>query len=253
VSDGLFTPNSDGNNIDDNADYYAELVGDGKKFKDAQALARSKKEADAFIESLKRENSLIRQDFERLREEYNAVPRLQELVDQITNSQGTTSNNNHSDDENTAKQLSPEDLQKMIDQRVMETVNQTRTREQEEKNLRDVQAKLKERFGDAAPQALKSQIESMGLTEEFANDLARRHPAVFMKTFGLDNPKQNEPFQAPPSSSNRPSFTPSNAKRDWNYYEDLRKTKPDIYWDTKTQVQLHKDYMDQGASFGMPE
>lgn len=240
-------------NLDDNADHLAELVGEGKKFKDAQALARSKKEADAFIESLKRENALIRQDFERLREEYNAVPRLQELVDQLANSQGAPSSDNLSNDGNTATGLKPEDIEKMINQRVAETVNQTRQREQEEKNLRDVQAKLKEKFGDSAPSFIKSQRESLGLTEEFVEDLARRHPAVFMKTFGLENPKQNDTFQAPPSSTNRPSFTPSNTKRDWNYYEDLRKTKPDLYWDTKTQVQLHKDYMEQGASFGMPE
>lgn len=248
----LFDPNTTPS-LDDNADHLSELVGEGKKFKDAQALARSKKEADAFIESLKRENALIRQDFERLREEYNAVPRLQELVDQLSNSQGAPSSNNLSDDGNTATGLKTEDIEKMITQRVAETVNQTRQREQEEKNLRDVQSKLKERFGDSAPSFIKSQRESLGLTEEFVEDLARRHPAVFMKTFGLENPKQNDTFQAPPSSTNRPSFTPSNTKRDWNYYEDLRKTKPDLYWDTKTQVQLHKDYMEQGASFGMPE
>lgn len=237
--------------IDDNVDYLSELVGEGKKFKDTAALARGKKEADDFIESLKRENSTLRQDYDRIREEYNAVPRLQELVDQLANTQVPPSSNNLGDDGNTAA-LNPEQIQELVDQMVSKKVQETKTKDQEDANFRTVQAKLKERYGDAAANALKSQIESLGLTEEFANDLARRHPAVFMKTFGLDDPKQDNSFQAPPVSTNRPSFTNNTQKRDWKFYEDMRKSNYDLYRDPKTQVQMHKDYMEQGEAFGLP-
>lgn len=232
--------------FDDNKDYLEELVGEGKKFKDAQALAKGKAESDAFIESLKREQAQLRDEYLRLREEYNAVPRLQELVDQLSNTQLPPSDNNPPND-GIPPAIKPEDIENLVSQKI----NESKVREKEESNYREVQAKLRERFGDNYPIALKSQIESLGLTEDFVNDLARRHPAVFYKTFGLENQNNKDLFQAPPPSTAR-VFSPSNRKRDWTYYEELRTKQPTVYWDPKTQVQLHKDYAEQGDAFGMP-
>src|SRR5690349_8192148 len=44
----------------DSTDPFAELVGEGKKYADAAALAKAKKEADSFIEQIKRENAELR-------------------------------------------------------------------------------------------------------------------------------------------------------------------------------------------------
>lgn len=233
--------------FDDSKDYFEELVGDGKKFKDAQALAKGKAESDAFIESLKREQAQLRDEYMRLREEYNAVPRLQELVDQLSNTQLPPSDNNPPND-GIPPAIKPEDIEELVSKKISES----KTKDIEESNFRSVQTKLRERFGDNYPNILKSQREELGLTEDFVNDLARRHPAVFFKTFGLDSQNNKDLFQAPPPSSNRTPFAPSNKKRDWNYYEEMRVKQPTTYWDPKTQVQLHKDYAEQGDAFGMP-
>jgi len=59
----------------------------------------------------------------------------------------------------------------------------------------------------------------------------------------LDTPVQRENFQSPPRSDNRTgSFTPQGPKeRTWAYYQELKKTNPKVYYDPKTQVQMHHD------------
>jgi hypothetical protein len=40
-----------------------------------------------------------------------------------------------------------------------------------------------------------------------------------------------------------------NEKRTWHWYQQLKKDNPRLYHEPKTQVQMHKDASDLGASF----
>src|SRR4051794_16092193 len=106
----LFNDSDDTPDIDQNKDYFSELVGDGKKYKDSQAAGRAIVEKDAFIERLKAEAHGLRQ-------ELNTRLKLEEVVDRISSaSKSPTSEQPPREPDNgqSASQLSPEDVQALV-------------------------------------------------------------------------------------------------------------------------------------------
>jgi hypothetical protein len=91
-------------------------------------------------------------------------------------------------------------------------------------------------------------MESLEITEEDLNEMARNRPKFLLKTLGLDQPAPKEPFQTPIRSTQK--FVPAGAeKRTWSYYQKLKKENPKLYNDPKTNVQMQKDYIELGDEF----
>src|SRR5258706_3898678 len=63
--------------------FYEELVGAGKKFSDQEALAKGKWDSDQYIRFKEAEFDKLRDDYLKLREDYNARAKVEELIDQI--------------------------------------------------------------------------------------------------------------------------------------------------------------------------
>ncbi len=179
MNENLLDAASDLDTVDPNKNYLTELVGDGKKFKTQEELARGKYESDLYIKTLTRQLEDMRADVTRFREESVARARLEELVDQLSSKQLTSSA-----EQPLAKEDSKPEYN--IDEVVSNKIREIEAQRKEQQNFNDVKNKLKERFGDNYPNVLKQQIDNLGLTQEFVNDLARKHPAVLYKTLGLD-------------------------------------------------------------------
>ena len=240
------TNQSDQPQIDPNKNYYEELVGEGKKFKTVEDLARGKAEADLYIEHKNRAQDELRAAYASLQNEYNSGQSLKELIDQLKSNK---------ESQNEPTPVVPEDKSATLDLNKIEelirnNITATKQQEKEEANFNTVQAKLKEVYGDNFANTLKQQISELGLTTEFVNDLAKKHPQVLFRTLGIDGQSQRETFQAPPASKNRSDpFAPTVAKRTWSHYEKLRKSNPTEYFNPKTQDQMFKDATALGAAF----
>lgn len=240
--------------IDPTKDYWAELAGPGGKFhredeaEAKRAIAKAKAESDLYIKSLEQRLDESRQDYLTLHEQYKAAPKLEELVAKLER-QRLASNDEPpvNEDSNKEPAFKPEDLERLLDTKLSEREAQRTQTE----NLRMVKAKLAERYGEKSAEVLQTQMDRLGLSPEFADQLARTNPKVFMKTFDLDEPAAKEDFQAPPRNNQRPDpFAPKGGeKRTWTYYQNLRKTDPVKYRDPATHVQMHKDYLALGKDF----
>lgn len=242
--------------IDENKDYFEELTAPGAKFdlskyendplKAARAIAKGKWHADATLDHRNKSFDELRTDFTKLREEYNAGPSLRELVDQMKANKESQNDNTQNVNDDKSDTL---DLTK-IEQMVQTQLSAAKQRDREEANFNAVQAKLLEAFGPNYVQNLKQQVSQLGLTTDFVNDLARKHPQVLYKTLGLDGPRQGELFQAPPQNTSRSDpFAPAINKRTWTFYEKMRKAEPAKYFDPKTQDQMFKDATLLGDAF----
>lgn len=233
--------------IDQNKDYLAELVGEGKKFKDQKELAKGKYEADQYIETLKKQQDELRADYLKLREESAATAKLEELISQLDSRQKPNGNENTQVPDVNKPVVDPKAIESLVSSKI-EEYNQTK---KQETNYNQVKTKLIERFGNNYQNALKEQIDELGLTVEDINTLARKSPAAFFRTLGLDQPVQTDTFQSPPRSTQRSdSFSPKGSpKRTWSWYQDLRRTNPTAYYDPKTTIQRHKDYEELGPAF----
>lgn len=232
--------------IDPNKNYVEELVGEGKKFKTIEDLARGKFESDMYIDHFKQRHDELRDDYKRLKSEYEAGPALKELVDQLKNSQQSRNDDTHVEKEDKSDTFDLTQIENLIQNKIASTKQQ----EREEQNFAMVQSRLMEQYGPQYQNALKQQITELGLTTDFVNDLARKHPKVLFRTLGLDGKTPSEQFQAPPQSMVRSDpFTPNSPKRTWSYYEKMRKEKPAQYFDPKIQDQMFKDAVALGDAF----
>lgn len=243
----LFNESSDNGDItiDPTKNYLEELVGEGKKFKTVEELARGKYEADLTVRNREMRLDQIQEDYKKLHEEYKAAAKLQELIDKLetTPSRDENLNSNQSTDD-TAKMFDPNEIDSLLNRKLQEAeVNKKKA-----ENRRIVQDKLQEQLGESYQAILKQQINALGLDTSYADNLAETSPAAFFKVFGLDQKDGKETFNSPMRSTERrsDSFTPSTHKRGWSYYEQMRKEKPTVYHDPKTHNQMIKDIQEIG-------
>lgn len=247
TQDNLFQPlENQPPQIDENKNYLTELVGEGKKFKTPEDLAKGKAQADAFVDTLKSELDTMRTDYLRLREEHMAGAKLEQLIDQLKKQQQSDGDTNPEADKVKQPEINLADLKKEI----FADIEKEKNLEKQRLNLTTVQNKLKERFGNNYQNILHQQREALGMTEDQVQNLARETPAAFLKIMGLDEVQKQESFQAPPSSIQRnDSFAPTTQKRTWSWWQNLKRDKPKEYWDPKSVTMRHKDALALGEAF----
>lgn len=249
-------------NLDPNVNYLEELTKPGAKFdrskyKDEkemyEAIAKGKIVGDRYIDHFKTRHDELKDDYKKLSDAYNAGPRLQELIDQIKQTQMSKQQTSNpeitpytANEKENVPSLDPKELEKLISNKISEYEMNKRQLE----NANTVKNKLLEKYGPSYQTTLKNQIDSLGLTEDFANEIAKTHPTVFFKTFGLDTPSKDNNFQAPPVSNSRnDNFSPTGNKRTYSYYQKIRKESPNEYRSARIQDQMFKDASALGDSF----
>jgi len=204
-----------------NRDYFSELVGEGKKYRDQQELAKAYFNADTHIKTLEQKSDELRTDYLKEREANQTRARLEDLLKKFEGKDLTSSN----------QPLANEESKPTIDLTAIDTRFDARLREyenakKEQENLNIVKSKLQERYGDNFAPAVKQQIDTLGLTKEAFDTLAKQSPVALLKTLGIDDTRR-ETFQAPPRSSN---FVPKGEpKKTWSYYQQLKKDNPRLY------------------------
>ncbi len=233
--------------VDPSKDYLKELVGDGKKFKTVEELARGKYEADLYVETLKRRQDQIREDYLKLDTDYKARAKLEELIDQLSNRQNQSSNDDTIvNDKIPQPSFKPEDIESLVSNQILK--NETTKKQSDNFNL--VRDKMKERYGSNYQNVIKEQIQDLGITVDELNDMARKSPKVILKTLGLDEEVTRDPFQAPPRSQQRTDqFGHKARERTWSYYQDLKRDDPKAYWSKDIAVQMHNDAIRLGEAF----
>lgn len=238
----------DHNDTDPNKDYLQELVGEGKKFKTPQDLARGKYEADNYVKTLTMKLDEMRTDYMKLDADYKARAKLEELIDQLDkNKQQPLSHEQPPVNDVKKPEIDPKQIETLIDTQI----KKNKLLEREQENFNKVKDKLRERFGNNYQTQLSEQIDSLGLTVDDMNALAKKSPTAFFNALKIDEPVQTEGFQSPPRTTQRSdSFAPKGGtKRTWSYYQELKKKDRNLYYDPKTNVQMEKDRQALGAEF----
>ena len=233
--------------FDPTKDYFAELVGEGKKFKTSADIAKKIYHADQTIELMKKRLDQDHAEILRLRNEQETKARLEDLVNQLSNSKEKLSSNNQP---TVNEEKKPEVDLKQIESLVLSKIQETDSQRKAQENFESVRAKLIERFGSNYQSAVKEQIDTLGISAEDFDSMARKSPRAVLRTLGLD--QQNvENFNAPPRTNKMPDiFKPRGAeKRSWAYYQNLKKTDPRKWADRSTMIQMQKDAIELGEAF----
>lgn len=241
----IFTPETP---VDDTpiSSYRERLVGEGKKFKDDEALARGKYEADLTI--ARREAELAE-----VRKELNTRITLEEFLTKQKPEARTPGSNN--DQPIVAETIVPKSEGNTAEQ----FRNEARSVYQEEQikaqraaNAQTARQKLKEAWGDSAVQRLEQVSRSLGVGKEFLQDLAERSPEAFLNAIGAVPQKNPSGYTTPPAS-NRNSGATLNAQqmgvRNEAYYDKLKVENPKWYYSIEGYNARDKDALALGADY----
>jgi hypothetical protein len=246
MTDTLFDDtNTAVDDLDPTKDYITELVGDGKKFKTPQDLARAKLESDRFIAQLTGELAGLRTDL-------NARISMEELVAEIKAAGSTsprsepTNHVDHREDDASKRALTSEEIEQIVSARLAKEQNRTETN----RNLQTVRDKLVEEFGQNYSSHLERIASELGVKREYLDNLAKDNPNVFFRVTGVGVRRVDNFSGVPVSQVNSAgAFTTTGGDRDWNYYENLRKTAPKTYWQPKVQNEMFEQAKRLGPKF----
>lgn len=231
VTSGSETPLSTGGAQDKPT--FKSLVGEGKKFKDEELLAKGKLESDRFIEQLQSELKGLRAA---LSEKESEEKRAREFANRL-----------HSDlDEDKkeevpqGKQISAEDLKTTV----KEALSQVQLERELEANIKKANDFLIEHFGGLkeSQQFIQQKSEELGVPVSWMIDVAAKNPKALYNLLGVnvDETKQREVKSIVESDVNlvaKEKFQPvgNNVK---TYYDELRKKDPTKYWSPEVQQEI---------------
>lgn len=224
---------------------FEDLVGEGKKFKDPDALAHGKQEADIFIERLKEELADTRRQLQ-------SQERLDEIKELLLRSNAPSRTDNQTDPnpgvhEPERAPFKPEDLKQLLEQ----TLSEREQKARQEANLETSRKALVEAFGNGYVDTLKMKAQELGMSQEKLHSLAAEAPAAFLRLVGADQPKAapTNLFTPPTSQVRSTPNTTLTGERTMQYYKELKARDAKAYWRADTQIQMEKDAQRLGPAF----
>jgi hypothetical protein len=220
--------------------FLTELVGTDKKFKDAEALAKGKYEADRFIEIKNKQYDDLVSEYGRVLEENKQRAKLEDVISDLERK--STSSNSPAANED-PKLLKPEDIESLVERKFTER----ESARQQQTNFDTVRKELTKQFGDNYAAPVRKRIEELGLTPEQFNQWARQAPAAAIAAVGVSQ-QPRDSFETPPRTSR--TFKPvTDQKHTWSYYQELKKNNPKVYYDKSIMNQMLADAEALGAEF----
>lgn len=227
--------------------YLNELVGDTGRYRDAEALARAAIEKDRHIEKLEREGAILRSELQQR-------TTLEEFMERMTTRPSgndtvlTPQAPNPGSDAPRPDPLTPELVQDLLKKQLAEQREQDR----QESNAQFVRSNLEKTFGAEWQASLETRVRELGITEEFAIDLARKQPKAFLALVGTKPdtpaPRPGTP-PAPSYDASRFPTSPNGAAKNKKYYDALLAKDINLYLSPKIQNEMYREAEKQGQAF----
>lgn len=233
---------TEGQNAQTNESFVAQLVGEGKKFRDLEALAKGKLEADRHIGE-------ITKTLDELRAELAKQDYAKSLLESINKGSETRAeqpppnNPSPSNTENTTQNAS--DIESLVEKVITEK-ERNRTVAQ---NIAVVGEEMEKQFGDKAGQILKSKAQELNMSIERLKEIAAESPTAFFQLVGVSANRKPQTSTAPQSTVRSEGFNPNSQDRDFEYYQKMRKENRSLYYSPKIQNMMLQDRERLGSRF----
>lgn len=234
--------------LDDIDNPLEHLVGEGKKFKDYESLAKGKLESDRHISNLEAELQGIRKELKTRLSIEEALERIEAQRNQDDDSSQPNREGEPPEGSDDIKSLSPEEIDKLVESKLTEAQRKTTTQQ----NVDRVKTELRKRWGKDFHLKLKDRATNdLKVSEQFLAQMAESHPDAFLKlVLDTDDTGLNLDLAPPRSDVRSGSFGDGAGSRmGWKHFERMRKEDPNRYWSKETQREIHELRKSMGESF----
>lgn len=213
--------------------YVAKLVQErGEQWKDPEAIAKGKIEADRHIAELERQLAEMRDDIGK--QDYAKA-----LLEQVQNKAGgaTTSNTVPSTTDGgeptTNTTSDTPDIQSLVE----EALKAREAKQTADQNIAQVDAALTEKFGTDAAKVVADKAAALGMSIDRLQSIASESPSAFLTLVG-EAPSAPQP-SAPRSSVNTTSESFNGAgKKGFSFFQEMRRTNPNQYYTPAMQREM---------------
>ena len=226
----------------------ADLVGDDKKFKTLDDLAKGKLESDKFIEQLQGELKQTREQMAELEEAASKKATVSDLVEAVKNA-------NKKVDEEGNQPVSEEQLKKLVTD-IMEGQTEAQTRAS---NFKQANQSVLDKFNgdvEAARTYTAERAKQLGLTVDKLRSLGEESPSAFRALMDVKPSTGSQGVTGIPEVNVERGSNPAqqmviDGHHTKAYYDNLKKELgPSKYWnDTKIQGAYFKDAQALGDRF----
>ena len=221
-----------------------ELVGEDKKFKTLEDLAKGKQQADAFIEKLKEENKQIMEELEKLQRNEGETAKVSDLIQAVKGAAQQDSESNN--------QMTDEDLS----ERVKEILKGETAKVTAERNRAKGNELVLQKVGgdvEAARVFIAERAKELGVTPARLAELSEVSPAAFAKLVDSE-PSISSRGKVPLQDKNPQAFKHSNSiesiegRHTKAYYDRMRKEMGTVKYLQNRKLQ--KQYLDDALYLG---
>ncbi len=218
---------------------FNDVVGEDKKYKDPDALAKAYANIERHARTLEAENAAVRA-------ERDAIQAMQ--------------GNPNSNDAPRQEQPKPNDppaptpnptpnpgvdLRSQIQEEMRVISAEDRARN----NIESVAEQMAQTYGSpaAANEAIRKRAQELGMSVEDLRDTAAKAPKAFFATMGT--PEAGTSRSTPAPHNDFVSRDSNGSQRNFEYFDNIRKNDSKLYFSAATQREMMQQAKAQGADF----
>lgn len=224
-----------------------DLVGEGKKFKTPDDLAKAKLESDRFIEKLQNEQRELREELSKRLSVEEALKRAQEAKPQDREPPANP--------QPQPRQESPQQID--VASEVDKVLRQRQQEDSTRSNIDLVTSKLTELYGtvDKAAEVVNTRSRELGMSVEQLQKMASQNPKAFFKLIGVEDKPAQDPGATSWNRAKNPTAMRGATQNQtaqpgtYKYYEEIRRSDPASYFSPRVQLQMDKDAREKGEKF----
>jgi hypothetical protein len=202
------------------------FVGEGKKYKDNDAVAKALVEKDNFIARVLEEKRQLEADHRAALNQKAFDDRIKALEQAQT-----------LQPEPSVTQVAPPTPNVDIEDVVQKAIAQREAQNLRTRNLMEVKDKLIETLGDDYANKVKNRAQELHISMEKLNEMAADAPNAFFALIGLAPRAQSMEVAPPATRHNAAAFAPTTTEKANAFYSQLRKEKPTEYWSPRVQME----------------
>lgn len=169
---------------------FDSMVGAGKKFKDANALAFGKLNADQHIDSLTQELKELRERNSMLEAEYNNRKDLESLIAELKQTRETPPVVPGVETQGTI------DVDSIVD-KVKSVFDAENKAEVARRNANEAEEAIKAKYGQGYQEAVRKKVEELGMSMEAFVSTMATSPKAALTLLGVGSSSSNVPGAAP--------------------------------------------------------
>jgi len=246
VFDSATTDNTatESTNAETPSSFVDQLVGDGKKFRDVESLAKGKLEADRHIAD-------ITKTLNELREEVAKQDYAKTLLEQLQ-SKGAESGTAKTEDSTQTRNSATEDTTQNREVDIEALVEQAITKKEKartfEQNIAAANEAMVSQYGEKAGEVVKVRSQELGISVERLKEIAAESPTAFLQLV-TGSAKKTPEKVVMQGSVRQDSLTSNTSERTFQYYQKMRKENKSLYYSPKVQRMLMDDRLRLGDKF----